>query len=116
MADLSKLEAPPGTWAQVSVINTCHIHNIPAKTYLDPVHPALERFDVPCFAFIIENNEGRRVLFDLGLRKDWHNIAAIARAEIQEGNMKIQMADYDIVETLANHGIQPVNIEAVILR
>ncbi|KAK2774063.1 hypothetical protein CKAH01_13286, partial [Colletotrichum kahawae] len=61
--------------------------------------PGYERFRLPSYAFLIENAEGRKVLFDLGLRKDWKNLTPEALHEIQSDEIKIDI-ERDVVDIL----------------
>lgn len=107
--------APPGSVAKVSIINTCFLRDIPIENFMQPVVPGHEQLNVPSYAFFIENDRGRRVLFDLGLRKDWQNLTPSVLAGIESVQVRVVLED-DVVDSLKREGIQPSSIEAVVLR
>lgn len=83
------------------------------------VTPSIKGFDtleVPSFAFLIEHPpSGRKVLFDLGLRKDWENLspAAVAMAKSLDSRLT---NDYPggVRQLLEAHGVPGASIEAVV--
>ena len=71
--------------------------------------------NLPDYAFHIKHPaSGKTVLFDLGARKDWENhvphIAGLCDSHVP--GLKI---DRDIVEILAEGGIQPGDVDAILL-
>ena len=55
----------------VSIINTIsHLSRIPSSLFLRPAYQGDKIMDIAAFAFLVEHN-GQKILFDLGLRKDW---------------------------------------------
>ena len=109
------LKTQPGAVVKVSVINASFLLNIPIKPCVTPVVPGHDELNVPCFVFLVENPEGRRVLFDLGTRKDWENLPAVALKEISEDGIRIEV-ERDVVDILNSGGISADDIEAVVLR
>lgn len=57
------------TTAWLSVLN--------ARSLIDNPIKGMETLDVPVFSFLIEHASGRMLVFDLGVRKDFHNLAPI---------------------------------------
>lgn len=59
---------------KVSIIDTSCRMKTPAAFMLMPSIPELEYAIAPSLSFLVENVAlGQRVLFDLGVRKDWEN-------------------------------------------
>ncbi|KEF55603.1 uncharacterized protein A1O9_08353 [Exophiala aquamarina CBS 119918] len=106
--------APPGSVTEVSVINTCFLREIPIENYMQPIIPGNEHMNVPCYVFLLRNNEDRKVLFDLGLRNDWKKLSPSVQGEIEREHIKITM-DQDVIESLDQHGIAPGDVEAIVL-
>lgn len=75
----------------------------------------IETLDVPVFSFLIEHASGRKLVFDLGVRKDFHNLAPIwlkLKALLGESS-KIEVKE-GVREILEEHGVSGSDIEAVI--
>lgn len=61
----------------VKVISPNRVLGVPANIFLTPDIKGSAYSDTPCLAFLVEQDNGgsapRRLLFDLGIRKDWTN-------------------------------------------
>jgi hypothetical protein len=87
---------------------------LPAGIVMQPVLPGHELFHAPVFAFLVEHTTtGRRVMFDLGVRKDPEN-AAPRIVEMLKGGATV--VDRDITEQLADDGVDLGSISGVIWR
>ncbi|KAJ7910629.1 beta-lactamase-like protein [Mycena leptocephala] len=85
-----------------------------AANFLTPVAPGYENLACPIFAFLVENTSTKqRVMFDLGARKDLENAAPSVAAAFKAGQMAIPISK-DIVEQLAEDGVELESISAVI--
>ena len=109
------LDIPDGASAKLSVIDNTFLSNIAVDNYIHPKVPGHDHFNIPSYAFLIENHRGRKVMFDLALRKDWIHLTPIAHKEIEGDCIKIRV-DRDVVEILEDHGTMRHEIEAIILR
>lgn len=112
---LSITDIPKGEAARVSIIDTTFLYDIPVDNYIQPIVPGYETFALPSYAFLVENSKGRKVLFDLALRKDWENLTPEALHEIQVDGIKIKI-EKDVVDILGEEGIMPRDIESVVFR
>lgn len=108
------IPASPNT-VQVSIIDTTTTIDFPADRFLAPKIDGLDRVKGNAFSFLVENpRTGRKVVFDLGIRKDWKNLArplyerlkTIFRIEVEK----------DVAEILRENGVGLEEIEAVIWR
>lgn len=106
---------PIGTWATVSVIDSASLSNLPLEPYFHCDLLQLQRVTVPAFSFVITNQQGRSVLFDLGLRKDWPKLSPIAVAEVHHDQLGIH-CEQDVRDILEAHDFLVDNVEAIILR
>lgn len=71
---------PPSTsTVSVKVISPNRVLGVPASLFLTPEIRGTAYSDTPCLCFLIEHpgtdGEVHRLLFDLGIRKDWQNSA-----------------------------------------
>lgn len=110
-----ELPCPAGQSAKVSILNSAFLLDFPTRPYFQPEIDGFTKIDLPCYVFLIENQEGRKVLFDLGLRKDWEKLAPGPLAEIKHDNMNIEVKT-DVIDVLRQHNISGQDIEAVVFR
>lgn len=84
------------------------------KSLYEPAIKGYDEFEAPSFSFLVEHPSGRKVLFDLGVRKDFHQNSAPAWLNmVQAGMMKVD-AEKNIREILEEHGVRGSDIEAII--
>lgn len=85
------------------------------KTFVDRPAKGHEMFDAPSFSFLVEHPTGRKVVFDLGVRKDYHNMAPIwLRRMASLGEAATIHVKQGVREILEEHGVSGSDIEAVI--
>jgi hypothetical protein len=117
------LPSGPAT-VQVQIIDaTAVMTNIPNSVFFQHNPKGFDTFKGRCSPFLIthtdNNSEKRRVLFELGVRKDWRNLVP-RNVEMVEGWMKMFgftiMVEKDVAEILGENGVDPGSIEAVIWR
>ncbi|KAK0466689.1 beta-lactamase-like protein [Armillaria novae-zelandiae] len=90
---------------------------VPAAYFLEPVLPGYEGMTPPIYAFFIEHKaSGKRLMFDLGLRKDEENLApAIQQVlELWKSNGFGMTAETDVFERLRGGGVDPASVNTVI--
>jgi hypothetical protein len=87
----------------------------PAPYFIHPILPGTENFPCPVYAFYIEHaTTKRRVMFDLGFRKDPENLAPVVAANYASAfNIKVER---DVPDRLKEAGIPLESVEAVIWR
>ncbi|KAJ8132635.1 hypothetical protein O1611_g985 [Lasiodiplodia mahajangana] len=93
-----KLNFPPSQHVvDVSVINsTTHVRGPLGFFVKDPL-PGHEILECPSFAFLVQNPSGKKVLFDLGLRKDTMAFPPLIREGMAAFAMK---AEKDVAQIL----------------
>lgn len=69
----------------------------------------------PSLSFLIEHITGRRLVWDLGIRKDWNNYAPVIANYIPTRNYTIEVTK-NVIEILEEDNINGDSIEAVIWR
>lgn len=81
-----------------------------------PSVPGLETFPAsPSLCFLIEHPRGRKVVWDLGIRKDYENYSPSVAEYLPTTKYDIRI-DKDVHDTLQDHNIAGEDIEAVIWR
>ncbi|KII92268.1 hypothetical protein PLICRDRAFT_102470 [Plicaturopsis crispa FD-325 SS-3] len=86
--------------------------DIPAALFFHPILPGHENLVAPAYAFLIENQEkNRRILFDLGIPKDFMNLPPAVASRHKPTNFTI---DRDVPTQLVDGGIPLETIDAII--
>jgi glyoxylase-like metal-dependent hydrolase (beta-lactamase superfamily II) len=115
------LEIPESTaTVSVSVINTTSsIKGVDAWKFIAPTIKGHEYLATPAFSFLITHEDDsrrkRRLLFDLGIRKDWCNSSPFLLRRFRAGGYEINV-DKSVKEILQENGADIVDnpVEAII--
>jgi hypothetical protein len=100
----------------VRVIDVANISNVPADAVLTPSVPGYTTLTTaPSFVFLLEHPSGQKVLFDLGVRKDWENLAPAIVERFKKVGHK-PSATKNVSEVLDEAGVGKDSIKAVIWR
>ncbi|KAL8824158.1 MAG: hypothetical protein Q9170_008238, partial [Blastenia crenularia] len=99
----------------VHIINsTSRIKGIPTSVFMEPEIKGHNTIDCPAFSFLIEHAKlGSRLLFDLGVRKDWENLSPNIVRRIREGGWSVTV-EQGVAKILEQNGIEPRSIAAII--
>lgn len=110
------IELPAGEEVvSVKMINAVNFGPSILKRFMAPPVPGLETFEsCPSLSFLVEHPTGRKLVWDLGIRKDYHNYAPEIAAYIPTTKYNIQVTD-NVADILGDHGMLQ-DIEAVIWR
>ncbi|RAK78967.1 MBL fold metallo-hydrolase [Aspergillus fijiensis CBS 313.89] len=102
-----------GNTVEVSIIDTtARIHG-PPGIFLTPEVGGFKDLNTGAYAFMVENkSQNKRVLFDLGIRKDWENLAKPLYDRLKA--MFSITIEKDVAEILTDHGIALETIDAII--
>lgn len=99
---------------RVRIIDTTsYIENLPAGAFLAPEFPGLGKLAGPSFSFLIEHASSRSLLFDLGVRKDWENLAPVIARRMKAMNCVVKVQK-GVREQLEDHGVDVKNIEGIV--
>lgn len=100
------------SYCTVSALEAGHIFLNPALV-IDNA-PSEEPRRTPSLSFLLQHStNGKKFLFDLGLRKDWKNLPG-AIVTVIEAFAKVEIPQ-DVVESLAKGGLSPADIDTVCL-
>ena len=101
---------------QVSIIDTtARIDGISTGTFLLPKITGYDYLSCPAFSFIIEHSAGKKVLFDLGVRKDWENFSPSLYERITSYGWQI-VVQKDVRDILEEENIDLRSVHAIIWR
>jgi glyoxylase-like metal-dependent hydrolase (beta-lactamase superfamily II) len=102
------------TTAQVRIIDTTSkIEGIPLAGFVEPPVKGFENLSCPAFSFLVEHPSGRKLLFDLGVRKDHENYAPGIVKRIKDGGWKV-VVKQDVREQLEANGVNSKDLEGII--
>lgn len=115
MASGNQIVVPQGTTAvKVHLINAVNFGPAQIHRFMSPPVPGLETFKTsPSHAFYIEHPSGRKLVFDLGIRKDHHNYSKSVADYLPTTKYDIQVSK-NVSEILEENGVKPGSIEAII--
>ncbi|KAI4216357.1 MAG: hypothetical protein LQ351_001367 [Letrouitia transgressa] len=94
--------------------STSRLQGIPTAIFMEPSIKGFEELRCPAYSFLIEHpDDGRKLLFDLGVRKDWENLAPTIQKNISHWNAKV-IVEKGVAEILEEGGVGPQEVEAII--
>ncbi|KAI1610759.1 hypothetical protein EDD37DRAFT_631117 [Exophiala viscosa] len=110
------LNLPPGASAKVQIVDTTSRIRGPIDLFMSPPIKGHELLHVPAFSFLVEQiSSGRKILFDLGLRKDWesHPPAVLKLISTPGWSFEIEKG---VAEILQENGVDVAagTIEAIV--
>ena len=116
-APRSALTIPPSTTIiDVKVIDVCTIAGVPAKALFQPPIPGFDVINpAPSFVFLLEHPSGQKLLFDLGIRKDWENLESTIVERLKHHGYQVGV-EKGIAEYLDEARIGKENVNAIIWR
>lgn len=96
--------------------STSRLQDIPTAIFMEPSIKGYEMLRCPAYSFLIEHpRDGRKLLFDLGVRKDWENLPPTILKNIKDWNAKVNV-ERGVAEILEEGGVRPQEVEAIIWR
>lgn len=115
MATPPPVRIPPGKeTVKVGLINAVNFGPAQIKRFMAPPVPGLETFkSSPSHSFLIEHPSGKKLVWDLGIRKDYHNYSKSIADYIPTTKYKIEV-EKNVVDILEENGVRGEDIESVI--
>ncbi|KAL8947129.1 MAG: hypothetical protein Q9222_006553 [Ikaeria aurantiellina] len=103
------------TAVDVHIINsTSRISGIPTEVFMEPKIKGLDILDCPAYSFLVEHPKtGERILFDLGVRKDWENLVPSIVDRIKDNSWLLEV-EIGVADILSGGGVDPNSIAAII--
>jgi hypothetical protein len=107
---------PSNNIVTIKLINPVNFGPAQIHRFMSPPVPGLETFPTsPSLCSLIEHHSGRKLVWDLGIRKDYHNYAPKIRNYLPTTKYDIEV-EQNLVDILKDHGIEGSDVEAVIWR
>jgi hypothetical protein len=102
--------------ASVHAIDTTLNMVCRTSPFLAPVIPGHELINFPAITFLVENKAlGKKVLFDLGGRKDYWNYSPYVAGRLRASVVGIKI-DKSVDELLVDAGIKLESIDSIVWR
>lgn len=116
-ASSPQIQIPASTQTvTVRVIDTTLRIHMPVGTMFDPLIKGHTKLASPSFSFLIEHEKsGRKILYDLGVQKNWEDQAPEIVDQIKSEGCQIEV-EKDVAEILTDHGMPLKEVEAIIWR
>lgn len=92
---------------------TSFIYGIPLNIFVEPQIEGFTTLAAPAYSFLIEHPSGRKLLFDLGVRTDPHNLAPVMANTIATQNWTVT-AQKGVREILEENGVNSTAIEGIV--
>ena len=102
---------------EISIIDTTsRIRGIPTELFMEPKIKGHDIIDCPAYSFLIEHAQsGQKILFDLGVRKDWENLAPRTSNRIREKGWSVTV-EKGVADILKDGGVELSCISAIVWR
>ncbi|KAK1495283.1 metallo-beta-lactamase superfamily protein [Colletotrichum tamarilloi] len=98
----------------VKMINPVNFGPAILKRFMAPDVPGLETFKTsPSLCFLLEHPSGRKLVWDLGIKKDYNNYAPSITSYLPTTNYDIQVKK-NVADILEESGVATEDVEAVI--
>lgn len=99
------LNVPPGASAKVEIIDGTARVTGPTGIFMTPPIHGHTHMTVPAYSFLVEQtSSGRKILFDLGLRKDWQSHPPAVQAIISGPDWSFEISK-NVDEVLQENGV-----------
>lgn len=100
----------------VKLVNLVNFGPAILQRFMEPKVPGLDTFKTsPSLCFYLEHPSGRKLVFDLGIRKDYMNYSPFIAKYLPTTKYDIQV-EKNLVDILEEHNIATKEIEAVVWR
>jgi hypothetical protein len=111
------LHIPPSpNTVNVRIIDTTSSIQCKADFFLSPNVGGLDELHCNAFAFLIENpRNGDKLVFDLGVRKDWQNLATPMVEGLLARGFRMSV-EKNVSEILVEGGVKLEDVSAIVWR
>lgn len=108
---------PKGQAARVSIIDAgSSISSIPTGRLMAPVLDGFSHMPkMPSLSFLIESDNGKTALFDLGIAKGWRDFAPIVSNRLKTNGYEIDV-NCEVPDVLQKHNVDLASIHSVVWR
>ena len=112
------LNVPPSdSTVKISAIDsTLNLVGVACDVLWNPPIKGFDKVTCGTWSFLIEHPSGRKLLYDLGCRKDWKNLAPALKLQdlVDNGTLDTLDIEKNVSEILTEGGVELEDIEGVI--
>lgn len=115
MATPPPLNIPSGAVANVSIIDTTSsIGKLQLGHLMGPPVPGLPYLPTfPSYSFLVTSPQGKKVLFDLGIRKDWQKYSPLIQERLKGRGWEVG-AEKNVDEILEENGVDKGSVGGIV--
>lgn len=115
MTSRPSIDLPKGSvTVKTSLINPVNFGPAQIHRFMAPAVPGLETFKTsPSHSFFIEHPSGRKLVFDLGIRKDYQHYSKKIADYLPTTEYDIHVSE-NVADILQRNGVDLAGVEAVI--
>ncbi|KAL4945771.1 hypothetical protein BDV06DRAFT_219015 [Aspergillus oleicola] len=114
MPQANTANIPSGAPITVKLINSVNFGPSHLQRFMAPPVPGVETIPRnPAFSFLLEHDSGRKLVFDLGIRKDYQNYSRKIAQYIPTTGYTIEV-DKNVADILLDRGVDLGDVEGVI--
>jgi hypothetical protein len=106
---------PEGKSLQVRIIDTTTSLKLDTRQFMVPPVPGFEFTDGMAYSFLLEHPSGRKLLFDLGMRKDPQNLSKPISDRIVSNGWVVS-AEKNVADILKENDVKCDDIEGIVWR
>ena len=106
---------PEGKSLQVRIIDTTTELKLDSRQFVGPPVPGFDFINGMAYSFLLEHPSGRKLLFDMGMRKDWRNLSKPMSDRIISSGLVVS-AEKNVADILNENGMKCDQIEGIIWR
>ncbi|KAG8719009.1 hypothetical protein FRC08_003866 [Ceratobasidium sp. 394] len=110
------LNIPPSdATVKVSTIDsTARFKGVPVSLFFEPPIKGYDSLDCPSHCFLVEHAPSHtRLLFDLGVMKDWKNSSPVFVKNFEENGWGLEITK-NVSEILVEHGVPLESISTIV--
>ncbi|OAL33180.1 hypothetical protein AYO20_07497 [Fonsecaea nubica] len=105
---------PSSSTVSVKIIDSTSLIEVPIGLLFGPHIPGHDKLSCPSYSFLIEHGPlNRKLLFDLGTRKDWKNLAPRIANTIIDHKWGLEV-EKGVADILTEEGVDLKSIEGII--
>lgn len=110
------IPASPNTVNIRIIDSTTRIGKLALEFLMEPPMNGMQYMPIiPSWSFLIEHGSGKKLLFDMGVPKDWRKMAPVVAKSLESHGWDINV-DKEVVDILSGHGLAADEISGIIWR
>jgi glyoxylase-like metal-dependent hydrolase (beta-lactamase superfamily II) len=105
-------DSPNQPYITLSALDAGYIY-LPEFEFIVPSNPHVSH-KAPSMSFFLRHPSGTKIVYDLGMRKDWQNYPVAIQSRIADGVRQIDVAK-DVKDSVVAGGVDPEDVDVMIV-